>query len=234
MVPPKGYLTTSATRRAMKHPLAVLLLSCILWPLALAGAPVRDRHVEAGLVAESTGFVPGRTAYVAVRLVHDEHWHTYWQNPGEAGLATTVKWTLPAGFRAGPVLWPAPALTDTGGVLTYGYDGEVLLIVRIEVPANAQVGTTAILAAQVEWLMCKESCVPGRAELTLALPVVARAAPDPQWGAKIATARVRLPGASDELKVRAFRTGKVLQIVAEPDGPVNPALRQVYYRLRMP
>ncbi|HLP00540.1 MAG TPA: protein-disulfide reductase DsbD domain-containing protein [Opitutaceae bacterium] len=175
-----------------------------------------EKHVAASLVAERTALVPGRTTTVALRLVHDEHWHTYWKNPGEAGLPTTLAWTLPPGFSAGPIQWPAPEITDTGGVLTYGYGGDLLLLVEIAVPADARPGENVALSAEAEWLMCKEACVPGEAKVSLTLPVAPEAAPDAQWAARIATARAALPQRSDRLEARAFRTGRDLTIRVSP------------------
>jgi hypothetical protein len=109
--------------------------------------------------------------------VHAAGWHTYWKNPGAGGLPTSIEWTLPPGFAAGEIRWPAPEITDTGGLVTYGYGGEQLLLVDIAVPATAQPGASVTLRARAEWLMCKESCVPGGAELSLTLPVAPRRPP---------------------------------------------------------
>ncbi len=38
-----------------------------------------------------------------------QNWHVYWRNPGDSGLPPEVAWTLPAGFSAGPLQWPAPS-----------------------------------------------------------------------------------------------------------------------------
>jgi thiol:disulfide interchange protein DsbD len=175
-----------------------------------------ENHVAASLVAERTAFVPGQTTTVALRLVHDEHWHTYWKNPGEAGLPTTVAWTLPPGFSAGPIQWPVPGITDTGGVLTYGYGGDLLLLVDIAVPSDARPGENAVLAAKAEWLMCKEACVPGEAKVSLTLPVATEAVADAGWAERIAAARAAIPRATDRFAAHAYRTGRDLAIRLEP------------------
>ncbi|HLP08937.1 MAG TPA: protein-disulfide reductase DsbD domain-containing protein, partial [Opitutaceae bacterium] len=193
----------------------------------LLGFSFGEKHVAASLVAERTALVPGHTTTVALRLVHDEHWHTYWKNPGEAGLPTTLSWTLPPGFSAGPIQWPAPQITDTGGVLTYGYGGDLLLLVDIAVSADARAGENVVLAAKTEWLMCKESCIPGEAQVSLTLPVAAEAATDTQWAARIAAARATLPQRSDRLEARAYRTGRDLTIRVSPAAGVQLAAGSV-------
>ncbi len=76
--------------------------------LARSRRPVKTAHVEAELVAAKTALVPGEPITVALRLVLEKGWHTYWRNPGDSGLPTTLAWTLPAGIEAGPIEWPAP------------------------------------------------------------------------------------------------------------------------------
>ena len=95
-------------------------------------APVRTEHVEAELVAAKTALVPGQPLTVALRLAIDKGWHTYWQNPGDSGLPTTLEWKLPAGVKAGPIEWPAPQLLPAGPLLNYGYENEVLHLVDLK------------------------------------------------------------------------------------------------------
>jgi thiol:disulfide interchange protein/DsbC/DsbD-like thiol-disulfide interchange protein len=145
-----------------------------LCPLLLfAGAsPVKKGAVTAELVARETSIQPGRPFWVALKLVHDEHWHSYWINPG-TGYPTSLTWTLPPGFSAGPVTWPTPhVVKDISGKITgLGYEGEVWFFSQITPPASLPSGSTASLHAKAEWLMCKDVCMPGDAQLELSLPV---------------------------------------------------------------
>jgi DsbC/DsbD-like thiol-disulfide interchange protein len=91
-----------------------------------AQAAAKPAPVKASLVAADASVKPGQPLTVALRLVHDAHWHTYWLNPG-TGLATSLKWNLPAGWTAGEIQWPAPlALKDkAGNTIGNGYEGTV-------------------------------------------------------------------------------------------------------------
>src|SRR5213080_5236171 len=111
------------------HRLALVLVAALAG--AAAAAPVRTAHVEAELVPAATGLVPGEALTVALRLKMDKGWHTYWQNPGESGLPTTLAWKLPAGLTAGPIQWPPPRALPVGPLTNYGYEGEVLLLTDI-------------------------------------------------------------------------------------------------------
>jgi thiol:disulfide interchange protein DsbD len=170
--------------------LAAPLLASLQAATAHAQAPA-SRHVRAELVAETDGVQPGRPLALGIRLQMDPGWHTYWRNPGDSGLPTRVRWTLPEGFAAGELLWPSPERFTTGSLTSYGYEKDVLLPVELSVPATLAGGEVR-LQARVDWLECQEICVPGKAELALTLPVRASVAPGRQ-AAFFVAARKRLP-----------------------------------------
>jgi len=161
----------------------VKLIAAALFAAAAAivhAAPVRTAHVEAELVSERAALVPGEPLTVALRLAMDRGWHTYWQNPGDSGLPTTLAWKLPAPLRAGPIQWPAPQALPVGPLLNYGYEGEVLLLTDIANTGEIGAAQTITLAARADWLVCKEVCIPEGADLTLVLPVASKgSAPAP-------------------------------------------------------
>ena len=171
---------------------ALALLACVLAAGLAHAAPVRTDHVRAELVADRTALVPGTTTMLALRLDIDRGWHTYWRNPGESGLPTTLAWTLPAGYRAGDIMWPAPLALPAGPLVNYGYEGVVLHLVPLQVPADAAVRQDVTLAARADWLVCKETCVPEGADLTLVLPVARDAGPS-RWHDAIAATQAALP-----------------------------------------
>ena len=167
----------------------VLLALAAAAPVASAAA--RDEnHVAVTLVSEQTALVPGKTAWLGIVLKHQPHWHTYWVNPGDSGLPTKLRWQLPPGFKAGDIAWPAPQRFSAGEVYNFGYAGQVLLPVPIEIPADAKPGTKARLAVEAKWLVCREECIPGKATLKMSLPIAARHHPIGA-GARVSPARVR-------------------------------------------
>src|SRR4030095_14072278 len=160
--------------------LAVLALAALAAPGAVAAAPVRTAHVEAELVSVTTALVPGAPLTVALRLKMDKGWHTYWQNPGESGLPTTLAWQLPSELKAGPIQWPPPRALPAGPLTNYGYEGEVLLLTDIAATSALSSNGPATLRARADWLVCKEICIPQGADLALTLPVQQQSAADPQ------------------------------------------------------
>jgi len=138
-----------------------------LFALTAVAEPVRTDHVAAELVSENRSLVAGgedRANLVAVRLEMAPEWHTYWRFPGDSGLPTEIAWHLPPGWSAGATMWPVPHRIFVPPLVNYGYDGVALLAAPLHVPKGAE-GDFPI-GASVTWLVCKEECVPGKAELS--------------------------------------------------------------------
>jgi hypothetical protein len=114
-----GIVRQGTNRLHMRLPtlhlaLRFALIAAIAIPGACGAAAVRTPHVEAELVADRAALVPGQPLTIALRLVMDRGWHTYWQNPGDSGLPTTLVWKLPPSVTAGPIQWPSPRIINVG------------------------------------------------------------------------------------------------------------------------
>ncbi|HWA28379.1 MAG TPA: thioredoxin family protein [Lacunisphaera sp.] len=156
--------------------LFILSLSAFGLSSFAAPGPVKKGAVTAELVAGKASIQPGQPFVVALKLIHEEHWHSYWINPG-TGYPTSLAWKLPEGFTAGGIQWPTPhVVKDRRGTITgNGYEGEVFLFVQITPPASLKAGDSVTLRAKADWLMCEDVCMPGDANLELTLPVKAEA-----------------------------------------------------------
>lgn len=142
---------------------------------SVGGVP-EQTPVRARLIAESRTVPAGGKVWLGIHLDQDPGWHTYWRNPGDAGLATEVQWELPEGFTVSGLVWPTPhRYVEAGDLTTFGYDGHVVLMAELTAPAGAQGSFT--VGAQVSWLMCKALCIPGEDTLSLALQVGPAQAP---------------------------------------------------------
>ena len=127
----------------------------------LAALPARAAHTHIQLLL---------SADTGVDMKMDAGWHTYWKNPGESGIATTIKWQLPPGVTAGEIQWPLPEKLPPAEVTTYGYENEVMLLVPLTLATNLNPGPL-VLKADVSWLECMESCVPGSASVEATLNI---------------------------------------------------------------
>lgn len=188
-------------------------------------------QVRATLVADVSSIQPGQPFNAALRLQHEGHWHTYWINPG-TGLATTLDWTLPAGFTASDIRWPVPtALRDRGGhVIGNGYEGDILLPVTITPPADLAPGTNVTLKVYAEWLMCEDTCIPGDANLQLTLPVVAGpVAPHPTFGERITAAVARLPRPDSAWQLSAIKAGGTITLAVKAAQPSDHVPQDLHF-----
>ena len=173
---------------------AVLLLSLPL-PVQAAGADIQ-------FVSEVESVQPGVPFTVALHILPDKHYHTYWKYPGIVGLPTSVKWRLPEGFHAGEIAWPTPEVVDMAGHPAHGFHRELFLPVVITPPKKLP-GNSVTLTGELAWMACHKECHPGfvTRRLTLSVNRDREIRPHPEWAAAIATEREALPRETDLWKV---------------------------------
>ncbi|MFQ5729750.1 MAG: protein-disulfide reductase DsbD domain-containing protein, partial [Waddliaceae bacterium] len=125
--------------------------------------------VRAELIVEEESIQANRPFWVGIRLKLDEHWHAYWKNPGDAGMAPVIQWNLPEGFEAGPLQWPTPNKFSVNSAVSFGYQDEVVLLAEVTPPAKIK--DSVKLEADIKWVACDNaSCLPGGAEIAITLP----------------------------------------------------------------
>lgn len=140
-------------------------------PMPAPRQEARTDEVAARLLAWAPqGIAPGQTLWLGVQLQHAPDWHTYWINPGQAGMATNFDWKLPEGWTAGNIAWPTPVKFPVGDLVNLGYDGNVLLAVPVQIQSVPQ-GDTVTVGVQANWLACRTECLPQQGELGLQLPL---------------------------------------------------------------
>ncbi len=131
-----------------------------------------DRHtVQARLIADGKEIIPGEPFRLGVEFMLAPGWHIYYLEPGDTGRPTTVEWELPPGFTVGSLLWEKPSRFRELDLTAYGYQGQTLVAAEIVAPVELKQGDRVTVYAKVTWLACKESCIPGAADLTLTLTV---------------------------------------------------------------
>lgn len=119
------------------------------------------------LIAESDEISTGETILVGLKFKLNPGWHTYWENPGDAGAGASVVWELPPGFKASEILWPGPTKIPVEPLMTYGYEDEALLLTKITSPRT--ISYPVNIGAKVSWFTCKEVCLPQEGEVSIKL-----------------------------------------------------------------
>jgi DsbC/DsbD-like thiol-disulfide interchange protein len=195
-------------------------------------------RVEATLLSEVRQLPPGEKFRVGVHLQMAPGWHVYWRNPGEAGLASEVRWKA-SGLSFGPVQWPAPSVLHSpdGSITTYGYSDEVVLYADAQ--AGALPGPSVRLSALVDVLVCAVECIPASLALERELGVGSTPVVDAEARALLdaSSARVPLPANQAGLRLAlgeplALRAGAAFSgdvSVTEADGrPAALAARETF------
>ncbi|MBL6934374.1 MAG: thioredoxin family protein [Alphaproteobacteria bacterium] len=181
---------------------------------SLAASPWAEvEESKVRLVAAVTATGEEDSISLGLEFRMEPGWKTYWRSPGDAGLPPQVDWSGSANLAAAELFWPAPRRYSAYGLETVGYEKEVLLPVTARLQ---QPGRALSLNARVDYLTCKEICIPRRADLTLDLAagaaaptsfatLIARYAalvPGPHEGGELAVERVEALGAGDKTRLR--------------------------------
>ncbi len=171
---------------------AVLLCVAVASATRADGTPIPHGTLE--LVAENQWIAAGRTNHLGLRFQLEKGWHIYWLNPGDSGEPSHVKWQLPAGVKVGEIEWPTPRRLGTATIVDFGYEDDVMLLVPLRASAAAAAQGLAQIGAEVKVLVCREMCIPGKAQLSLTLPLKSQPlAPDARTAGLFAAARKAMP-----------------------------------------
>lgn len=187
-----------------------LLTWCLASPaLASQSVPVDTGKVTASLVSSHDSVAPGQEFYIALRTVLDDHWHTYWRNPGDSGEPVQINWELPESVTAGEINWPLPRPIATGPIVNYGFEGAPLFPVKFTVSADAEPGSVITVRSNFYYLVCKDVCIPEQGSASLPI-AIGEPAEDTRWKSEIEAALAATP-----------KRGSVQGAIKKSDGRVD-------------
>jgi thiol:disulfide interchange protein len=149
--------------------LLVILVPGVTARAASSSADVAHLHVQLVVPERLLGVDSSADAGLYFKL--EPGWHVYWKNAGDSGEPPRIRWTLPEGITAGQFQFPAPKRLPLGPLMDFGYEDEVLFPLTLNVGKAVKPGPVA-LHAKVDWLVCREVCIPGKAELEVAATVI--------------------------------------------------------------
>ncbi|WP_405403212.1 protein-disulfide reductase DsbD domain-containing protein [Paracoccus sp. Ld10] len=155
--------------------------------LVLAGPAIAQNELPPGL--RGAQLLPGWTEpdgarVLALELLLEPGWKTYWRSPGDTGLPPQLDWVGSDNLSHVTMHWPAPQAIRSGETLEMGYHDRLVL------PLTAypqDPGKPVDITAQIDVGVCENICVPVHLELrappvgTQSDPVITRAlAAEPQ------------------------------------------------------
>lgn len=150
---------------------SLFALTLLLSPAVYASNSATGDHIEVQLVSEYQSLSSSQQNWLGLLLKPEANWHTYWQNPGDSGEEPSIDWASNSNLSFGNIHWPIPKQIPVAHLVNYGYEGQVLLMVPVELPKQNLLNKEIEITADVSWLVCKEDCIPGWATLTLTLPI---------------------------------------------------------------
>lgn len=209
-----------------------ILLGMALITSYLGGSPVRaqpgpgSHHIDVTLVAESKTPAAGRQTTLAIVMTPQPGWHGYWRNPGDAGLAPKLTWTMAKAVVAGDPAYPTPKALLVTGIMNHVYEKPYALLVPLTIPAGLSAGTALPVRLAMSYLVCtSEQCVPEQADVSTTLTVGDGAA-DSGAIERFAAWRRALPQKIAGQAYYAIESGTFRMVVPVPAGvaPVGPHL----------
>ncbi|NIP81848.1 MAG: thiol:disulfide interchange protein, partial [Gemmatimonadetes bacterium] len=171
---------------------------------------------------------PGEPFTVGLHITLDDGWHTYWKNAGDAGNGVFMDWELPDGFAVDSLRYPVPKRIPYPPLMNYGYEDEVVMLATVTPPADAGAGPVT-LAAEADFLVCADVCIPAHTRVSLDLPVRDGEPARSDAAPLIDRFRDRLPVESGDWELRAARTGSGFVLAARPPEGWDGALGGAYF-----
>lgn len=188
-----------ATSPAMSDPVSGSFASS--WSVQAAGA------AKMRLIAAS----PSHGRYdAAVEIELAPGAHTYWRQPGEAGVPPVFSFKASENVARTKVLYPAPQRLDEAGFQIFGYRDSVTFPIHVW-PKDASKPVRLDLA--LSYAVCDRICVPAKGHAELVLPQGGKSPEAAAIAAAEALVPVALPTAeiADKIAVR--------QEVGDPSKP---------------
>lgn len=158
----------------MKLIIALFLLAALQGNFLSAAAQdaLPDGIAEARLL---TGWRDDDGTHIAaLHLKMQPGWHTYWRAPGEAGIPPRFAFEGSGNLKAVAYHWPRPRVFIQNGMQTLGYDGDVVLPVRL---TARDPGAPIVVEAAIDMGVCKDICVPVALRLRVDLPMAGESDP---------------------------------------------------------
>lgn len=176
-------------------------------------------HARPHLMTEAAALAPGKPDTLGIRFDIEPGWHLFWNGQNDTGYPIHVQASFPEGFEVGELLWPAPERHESpGNILDHVYNDSVTLLLPFRAPDTLQTGAWARFTCSIQWLSCRDACVPGEDELSMTLPVI-----DPEGSAQDRSLWEGAVRSCPPETRKAFAAARAR--IPRPLGPLDAAVR---------
>jgi len=154
--------------RFIKYLFFILLIFCFTPILALQSDWSSGTESQIRLISPTTHNDSLKNFYVGLEYKLQQGWKTYWQSSGDGGFPQEIIWKNSTNIQSLEILWPTPEKFEILGIKSIGYTNDVIFPLQLTLEDTSQ-PTSVVL--DVNYLTCKDICIPGSAHLELFIPV---------------------------------------------------------------
>lgn len=194
------------------------LLACTLtvmpWITSTAEAQPMggEQYLRINAETDFAALHPGDMGLLAIDIVVDEGWHTYWPGISDTGYGIAFDIHATDSVELKDPIWPTPMrYLQRGGILDHTYEGTQTVLVPFvikddtpETPGSPE--QTVSFTINADFLVCKDICLPGKGTTGASLRIV-----DP-----------------DEKRVQTSRHDELRELYRQRPGkfdPTDPSVR---------
>ena len=95
--------------------------------------------------------------FIGLKITLEKDWKTYWKNPGDAGIPLNINFSEKEKISNYEVLYPFPKKFLDHGVITNGYEKEVIYPIKINFKEDVKKFKSNLI---VDYLICNKICIP--------------------------------------------------------------------------
>lgn len=186
--------------------------------------PSGKPDVSVRLISKNDSLTPQAVNEMAVVIDQKNGWHTYWRMPGDAGLKTKFYFNVPKNYDVEVPKFPLSERIATGGLVSFGYSGETVFPFNLDVPRFVRFGDKVTISVRVEYLACRDICVPGEATASIRLPLKV-AAKEGKDALKIEQAKRLIPEVVEKTGITAvYEQDRIKVSVPPKTGIINRSM----------
>ncbi len=119
------------------------------------------------LISPMTASNNNNQLILALEYELEEEWKTYWKSPGGGGFPQKIIWNNSSNVQDIKILWPEPIEFEILGLKSIGYKDKVIFPLIVDLEDNQK---QTNLNLNINYLVCKDVCIPGSADIFLNIP----------------------------------------------------------------
>ena len=119
------------------------------------------------LISPTTASNNNNQLILALEYELEEEWKTYWKSPGGGGFPQKIIWNNSSNVKDIKILWPEPIEFEILGLKSIGYKDKVIFPLIVDIEDNQK---QTNLNLNINYLVCRDICIPGNADIFLDLP----------------------------------------------------------------